>query len=94
MNYIQGYLNQLFSEILDIIKAYTYALNILDDYDHQQIKKPAGTKDVYVLEYNECKQIISKMRFTKDSNIFGVEKEAMVALVMNFLEFGEKEVGL
>ena len=63
------------SEILDIIKAYTYALNILDDYDHQQIKKPAGTKDVYVLEYNECKQIISKMRFTKDSNIFGVEKD-------------------
>ena len=63
------------AEIIDVIKTYAFALNILDDYDHQQIKKPAGTKAVYVLEYNECRELISKMKFAKESNVFGVEKD-------------------
>lgn len=32
------------SQILDIVRSYTAALDLLDDYDHQRIKQPKGEK--------------------------------------------------
>ncbi len=61
--------------VIQVIQAYVSALDMLDNYDHQQLEKPAGSKGAYVLEYNECKELISKMRFAKDSSLFGVEKD-------------------
>lgn len=68
--------NQLESgQILDVIEKYTTALNLLDDYDHQKIKKPEGTKSTYVLKHDECKDVILKMRFAEESDLFGNEKD-------------------
>lgn len=52
-------------QILDIIKAYTTALDLLDDYDHQRIPRPKGSQPIYVLDYDECREVIASMRFSK-----------------------------
>lgn len=60
-------------EILDVIEAYQNALSLLDDYDHGSISKPNGNDSIYRLTYEECRNLIDKMRFKSD--VFGVEKE-------------------
>lgn len=62
-------------DILSVVKAYTSALNLLDDYDHQCITKPKGSVAAYVLDYNECRKLIDSMRFASESDLFGVEKD-------------------
>lgn len=60
-------------EIVNVIDSYTEALSLLDDYDHQELKKPKGSHLIYHLTYKECRKLIDEMNF--DSNLFGVEKE-------------------
>ena len=87
--------NQLESgQILDVIEKYTAALNLLDDYDHQKIKKPEGTKSTYVLKYDECKDVILKMRFAEESDLFGNEKDNSFESSINaiYQTFGGQEV--
>lgn len=62
-------------DVLSVVKAYTGALDLLDDYDHQRIAKPKGRAATYVLEYDECRSLIASMRFSRDSDLFGVEKD-------------------
>ncbi len=62
-------------QILDVIKSYTKALDMLDDYDHQRLTKPDGSSATYVLSYDECRDLINKMRFSTESNLFGNEKD-------------------
>lgn len=59
--------------VLQVVEEYTAALELLDSYDHQSLKKPDGTKCVYHLTYEESREFIDKMSF--DSDVFGVEKE-------------------
>ena len=62
-------------ELSNVILAYTNALELLDDYDHQAVKEISGRKAIYKLTYNDCRTIIDSMNFSKTSNLFGVEKE-------------------
>lgn len=62
-------------ELSEVIKTYTNALDLLDDYDHQRLEKPKGNDTIYKIEYNEARRIIDSMKFKNDSNLFGVEKE-------------------
>lgn len=62
-------------QVLDVIEQYSHALDMLDDYDHERLSKPTGNNAIYVLNYEECKQIISKMRFSAESDLFGNEKD-------------------
>ncbi len=81
-------------QILDVIEKYTVALDLLDDYDHQRIKKPNGNVGAYVLSYDECKDIISKMKFGQESSLFGNEKDdsfkASISAI--YQTFGGEEV--
>ncbi len=61
-------------ELSEVIKTYTNALDLLDDYDHQRLNKPKGNDTVYKIEYDEARSIINSMKFNNDSNLFGVEK--------------------
>ena len=45
-------------QVLDIVKSYTTALDLLDDYDHQRLATPKGDAATYVLEYDECRRVI------------------------------------
>jgi len=62
-------------ELLMVINDYSEALDLLDNYDHQCLKKPVGNKDLYQITYSDCRELIDKMRFSSESNLFGVEKE-------------------
>jgi len=62
-------------EVFDVIQKYTQALELLDDYDHQIVRKPKPTnKESYQLSYNECRNLIDSMTFNSASTIFGKEK--------------------
>ena len=37
--------------VLQVVEEYTAALELLDSYDHQSLKKPDGTKFVYKFTY-------------------------------------------
>ena len=81
------------NELENIINLYTNALTLLDNYDHQCVTKPIGSKENYVLEYNECRKFINNMRFNNDSKLFGKEKnkgqlEGILACI-NQTAFGE-----
>lgn len=63
-------------QVLNVIERYALALDLLDDYDHQRIEKPKGNRDsIYVLDYEECKEVISTMKYESESELFGAEKD-------------------
>lgn len=62
-------------EILKVIGEYSKALDLLDDYDHKTLKKINGSIDERKIEYNECMDIINKLRFNEESNLFAVERD-------------------
>ena len=62
-------------QVLDIVQSYTQALDLLDDYDHQRLSAPKGEAAIYVLGYEECREVIDNMRFGAESDLFGVEKD-------------------
>ena len=62
-------------QVLDVIERYNTALDLLDDYDHQTMKRPRGSADAYVLTYEECRGLIDQMYFSEQSDLFGNEKD-------------------
>ena len=78
------------NKILQTIIDYNKALSLLDDYDHQCLKRPTGTLGCYKITYEECRKIIDAMKF--DSKIFGVEKDGSFNSSINAIyqsAFGE-----
>ena len=63
--------------IVQIIAEYSRALSILDDFDHQRLAAPKGTKQTkYKLTYDKARNIIDQMRLKfKDSALVGQEKD-------------------
>ena len=62
-------------EILKVIGGYSKALDLLDDYDHRTLKKIEGNIDDRKIEYQECIDIINKLRFNEESSLFAVERD-------------------
>ena len=62
-------------QILSVIERYNHALDLLDAYDHQTMKRPKGNEATYVLAYEECVEVIQSMRFGDKSDLFGREKD-------------------
>lgn len=62
-------------QVLEVVRSYASALDLLDDYDHQSIVKPTGTDAVHILDYDECLTLIRTLRFNEESDLFGVEKD-------------------
>lgn len=62
-------------EVLSVVEAYSNALTLLDDYDHDCIPKPKGNETIYRLTYEECRELIDSMKYGGFSEVFGVEKE-------------------
>ena len=75
------------AELLKAVNLYTNALMLLDQYDHQSLKKPTGNKPIYRITYEDCRNMVNAMEDSFHSDVFGVEKEKdiMVNLVMNLL---------
>ena len=62
-------------QILSVIEKYSDALEMLDSYDHQTMTRPKGNPATYTLDYEDCMQVISQMRFGNESELFGKEKD-------------------
>lgn len=62
-------------QVLDIVRSYIAALDLLDDYDHQRVGRPKqGATAAYVLSCDERMSVIRSMRFGVESDLFGAEK--------------------
>ena len=63
------------AQVLTVVERFSQALELLDAYDHQAVQRPKGTDTVYVLAYDECREVIDSMCFGAESELFGVEKD-------------------
>ena len=81
-------------EIIKVIGNYSNALNLLDDYDRRCIVKPKGTQNANMLTYQECIDIISKLRFNNDSNLFALERNEGLKAILGaiYQSFDGKDV--
>lgn len=62
-------------EIIRVINNYSNALNLLDDYDHRTVSKPKGTSSDNKINYTDCMNIVNKLRFNSDSDLFALERD-------------------
>ena len=67
--------------LLAVVGQYRHALELLDDYDHQRISKPATTAAVtHALGYDEALRVVAQLRERfGGSAVFGVEKDQGLA---------------
>lgn len=82
--------------LFEVIRDYSYGLDVLDDYDHGRTKiKFATAKECYQLTYEEGIKVIDKMRHKFGaSGLFGNEKDASFksALGAVYQTFGGKDL--
>lgn len=63
-------------ELMKVVSDYSYALQLLDDYDHQRINLKTTTKKTsYELLYDEAIKIVEGMKDEFSSELFGREKD-------------------
>ena len=63
-------------ELIKIVSEYSYALSLLDDYDHQRVKMGRLSKtSSYLLTYAEAIKLINSMKTEFSSSLFGNEKD-------------------
>lgn len=62
-------------EIIRVINDYSKGLDLLDDYDHKRIVKPSGTVNDKKISYEECIEIINKLKFSNESKLFARERD-------------------
>ena len=61
-------------EIIKVINNYKDALSLLDDYDNKKISKPKGITNNKKITYEDCIDIIKKLKFNNESNLFALER--------------------
>ena len=81
-------------QVLDVVNAYSTALDLLDGYDHQTIAKPKAKGRSVALSYEECRRFVDSMKFAADSPLFGNEKDGSFksALGAVYQSFGGKDL--
>ena len=79
-------------DIIKVINNYSNALNLLDDYDHKTMTKPKGTSSNEQIKYEDCIDIINKLRFTNDSNLFALERnKGLESIIGNIYQSFDRE---
>lgn len=86
--------NDEIKDILNVINTYSKALDILDDYDHRTLKKVDGSKTDIVITYEECLNVIDRLRFNNESSLFALERDKNFKSVINDIygSFGGKDL--
>ena len=81
-------------EILKVIGEYSKALDLLDDYDHKTLKKIKGNVDTRKITYEQCIEIINKLRFNEESSLFAIERdEGLKSIIGNIYQsFNSQEI--
>ncbi len=81
-------------EILRVIGEYSKALDLLDNYDHKTLKKINGNIDDRKINYNECINMINKLKFNERSSLFAVERDrGLESIIGNIYQsFGGQDI--
>ena len=81
-------------EILKVIGEYSKALDLLDDYDHRTLKKIDGNIDERRIQYNECIDVINKLKFNEQSQLFAIERDkGLESIIGNIYQsFGGQDI--
>jgi len=81
-------------DILCVIGEYTKSLDLLDDYDHKTVSKLKGINDDRIIKYEDCINVIKKLKFGNNSNIFGLERNHGLESIIKdiYLTFDGKDV--
>ena len=81
-------------QVLDVVRAYSSALDLLDAYDHQTVGKPKARSRSVELTYADCRAFIDSMKFAETSPLFGNEKDSSFksALGAVYQSFGGKDL--
>ena len=81
-------------EILKVIGGYSKALDLLDDYDHRTLKKIKGNTDERMIKYEDCLDVIDKLRFNQESSLFAVERDkGLESIIGNIYQsFGGQDI--
>lgn len=61
--------------VLKVITSYTKALDLLDDYDHKNLKIKGTNKSLKKIDYEECMNVINTLKFNENSDIFALERD-------------------
>ena len=81
-------------EIIRVMNNYSKALSLLDDYAHRTLKKVNGTVNDKRITYEDCKDLIEKLSFNNDSQLFALERnnglEAIIGSI--YQTFGNEDV--
>ena len=79
-------------EILKVIGEYSKALNLLDEYDHRTLEKIKGNEDNRKIKYEDCIEIINKLRFNAESSLFAVERDkGLESIIGNIYQSFERQ---
>lgn len=70
-------------EILKVIGNYSKALDLLDDYDHRTLLKPKGNNSQKQIKYEDCLDVINKLRFNQESSLFAIERNNGLEAIIN-----------
>lgn len=74
-------------EILRVIGSYSKALDLLDDYDHRTLLKPKGNNSQKRIKYGDCLEIINRLKFNEESDIFAIERnKGLEAIIGNIYQ--------
>ena len=74
-------------EILRVIGSYSKALDLLDDYDHRTLLKPKGNNSQKRIKYEDCLEIINRLKFNEESDIFAIERnKGLEAIIGNIYQ--------
>ena len=81
-------------EIIKVINNYSSALSLLDDYDHKRVLKPTGSSSLDKIKYEDCIDIINKLKFNNDSKLFALERDrGLESIIGNiYASFDGKDV--
>ena len=81
-------------EILKVIGDYSKALDLLDDYDHKRISKVKGNISDNKITYEECIDIINKLKFNNNSKLFALERDQGLEAIIGdiYQTFDKKDV--
>ena len=74
-------------EILRVIGSYSKALDLLDDYDHRTLLKPKGNNSQKRIKYEDCLEIINRLKFDEESDVFAIERnKGLEAIIGNIYQ--------
>lgn len=81
-------------DVIKVINSYSKALDLLDDYDHNNIRKTNGGICDKKITYDNCMKIIKQLSYNEKSKLFALEKNKGLESIINdiYQTFDNKEL--